>query len=264
MHEAESRICRACSAGCLRSIRGSSHLERKDVLDDIDVVAVHGFPLDWNHWTIHEWPDKIGEIRAVTEMPIWVSEVGVSTFGAEEVQELGSGATAELLIGCAPRSTGTSLYDLPQAWPATTRHGSGRLLLLPAFLHGPSARGWHAEAGFHTVPTLHAAARAFASGSISRIIASTMPCAAAGSRRHVSSHRPLLGRLFPPQRARLVRSADGSAGQFRRHRHLLLHSGARGSAPHYTAHRSMPEEFAEFCAEMISRYARRSLSAAAE
>jgi beta-xylosidase len=23
------------------------------VLDAIDVIAVHGFPLDWNHWNIH-------------------------------------------------------------------------------------------------------------------------------------------------------------------------------------------------------------------
>src|SRR4051812_33372715 len=25
-------------------------------LDGIDAVAVHGFPLDWNHWQIDEWP----------------------------------------------------------------------------------------------------------------------------------------------------------------------------------------------------------------
>src|SRR5436190_7844439 len=74
-------------------------LERQDVLNHIDVIAVHGFPLDWNHWTIHEWPDKLDEIRAVTNLPIWVSEVGVSTFGAEEVQEWGVQRTAELLNG---------------------------------------------------------------------------------------------------------------------------------------------------------------------
>ena len=54
----------------------------KGVLDSLDVVALHGFPLDWNHWTIHEWPDKIQEIREVTDLPIWISEVGTSTFGA--------------------------------------------------------------------------------------------------------------------------------------------------------------------------------------
>jgi beta-xylosidase len=38
----------------------------------------------------------------------------------------------------------------------------------------------------------------------------------------------------------------------------------RGIAPHHTSAPLVPEEFAEFCATMISRYARRSLSAAAE
>ncbi len=92
------------------------------VLSRVDVIAVHGFPLDWNHWSIHEWPDKLNEIQAVTELPIWVSEVGVSTFGAEEVQEFGLKCTAELLLGRAPRIHWYSLYDLPRAWPATTRH----------------------------------------------------------------------------------------------------------------------------------------------
>ncbi len=36
------------------------------VLDQLDVVAVHGFPLDWNHWAIDQWPEKLDEIRAVT------------------------------------------------------------------------------------------------------------------------------------------------------------------------------------------------------
>ena len=54
--------------------------------------------------------------------PLWVSEVGVSTFGAEEVQEFGLRRTAELLIGRAERIHWYSLYDLPRAWPATTRH----------------------------------------------------------------------------------------------------------------------------------------------
>src|SRR5262249_22506107 len=92
------------------------------VLDDVDVVAVHGFPLDWNHWQLDTWPERIAEIRAVTARPIWVTEVGVSTFGAEEVQEFGLCRTAELLVGAVPRIHWYSLFDLPRAWPATTRH----------------------------------------------------------------------------------------------------------------------------------------------
>ncbi len=92
------------------------------LLDAVDAVAVHGFPLDWNHWQLGEWPAKLEEIQAVTDLPIWVSEVGVSTFGAEEVQVFGLKRTAELLRGRAPRIHWYSLYDLPRAWPATTRH----------------------------------------------------------------------------------------------------------------------------------------------
>jgi beta-xylosidase len=94
------------------------------VVDALDAVAVHGFPLDWNHWQIHEWPNRLGEIRDVVgpDKPIWVSEVGISTFGAEEVQEWGLQRTAELLVHRAPRIHWYSLFDLPKAWPATTRH----------------------------------------------------------------------------------------------------------------------------------------------
>jgi beta-xylosidase len=98
------------------------NMESQGVLSSLDVIALHGFPLDWNHWSIHEWPDKIQEIRNVTELPIWISEVGASTFGAEEIQEFGLRRSAELLIGRIPRIHWYSLYDLPQAWPATTRH----------------------------------------------------------------------------------------------------------------------------------------------
>jgi beta-xylosidase len=97
-------------------------LKNQGTLENLNAVAVHGFPLDWNHWSINEWPDKIAEIKAVTDMPIWVTEVGVSTFGAEEVQEFGFRRTAELLSGKVDRIHWYSLYDLPKAWEATTRH----------------------------------------------------------------------------------------------------------------------------------------------
>jgi beta-xylosidase len=98
------------------------NMQGKCVIENLDLVAVHGFPLDWNHWQIHQWPEKLAEIRAVTHLPVWVSEVGVSSFGAEEVQAWGLKRTAELLMGDSPRIHWYSLYDLPRAWPATTRH----------------------------------------------------------------------------------------------------------------------------------------------
>ncbi len=98
------------------------NLEERGVLDHVDVLAVHGFPLDWNLWQIDEWPAKLQEIRSLTSKPVWVTEVGVSSFGAEEVQAWGVDRTAQLLIGEAPRVHWYSLYDLPRAWEATTRH----------------------------------------------------------------------------------------------------------------------------------------------
>jgi len=98
------------------------NMKEQGVLDHVDAIAVHGFPLDWNHWQIHEWPARLAEIQALTDLPVWVTEVGISTFGAEEVQEWGLQRTAELLLGRSPRIHWYSLYDLPRAWPATTRH----------------------------------------------------------------------------------------------------------------------------------------------
>jgi beta-xylosidase len=97
-------------------------LKGEGVLDELDVVAVHGFPLDWNHWSIHDWPRKIDEIREATDKPVWVSEAGASSFGAEEVQVFGMKRTAELLLPIVDRVHWYSLFDLPASWTATTRH----------------------------------------------------------------------------------------------------------------------------------------------
>ena len=98
-------------------------LDGYGVLDHLDVVAVHGFPLDWNLWPIDEWPQRIADIEAVApNHEIWATEVGVGSFGAEEVQVFGVDRTAELLVGRVPRVFWYSLFDLPHAWGATTRH----------------------------------------------------------------------------------------------------------------------------------------------
>jgi beta-xylosidase len=99
-----------------------SLLSSYGLLDHLDAIGVHGFPLDWNHWSINEWPKKINEIRNVTNLPIWVTEVGVSTFGADEVQVFGLKRTTELLLGSVDRIFWYSLFDLPPTWEATTRH----------------------------------------------------------------------------------------------------------------------------------------------
>lgn len=125
-----AQAAKAEKPGILRVLGGISpidpffitRLDKQGVLNDLNAIAVHGFPLDWNLWQIHEWREKIAEIEAVTTLPVWVTEVGVSTFGAEEVQEFGLRRTAELLIGRVERIHWYSLYDLPKAWEATTRH----------------------------------------------------------------------------------------------------------------------------------------------
>lgn len=125
-----AQAVKAENSGILRVMGGMSpidanflvRLKNAGALDDMNAVAVHGFPLDWNHWSINDWPDKISEIEAVTHLPVWVTEVGVSTFGAEEVQEFGFRRTAELLSGRVDRIHWYSLFDLPKTWEATTRH----------------------------------------------------------------------------------------------------------------------------------------------
>lgn len=97
-------------------------LKNYGLLKYLDGVAVHGFPLDWNHWQINDWPKKIKEIEAVTDLPVWVTEVGVSTFGADEVQVFGLQRTMELLNDRLDKVYWYSLLDLPAAWEATTRH----------------------------------------------------------------------------------------------------------------------------------------------
>jgi beta-xylosidase len=98
-------------------------VKAQGVLDAVDVIAVHGFPLDWNLWPINEWPERIAEIEAVApDHEIWATEVGVGSFGAEEVQVFGIDRTAQLLLGRVKRLFWYSLFDLPKSWEATTRH----------------------------------------------------------------------------------------------------------------------------------------------
>lgn len=92
------------------------------VMEYVDAIGVHGFPLDWNHWTIDEWPDRIAEAAEVSGKPVWVLEVGASSFGAEEVQVFGLEKTIDLIRGKTARIHWYSLFDLPPSWSAETRH----------------------------------------------------------------------------------------------------------------------------------------------
>jgi beta-xylosidase len=232
------------------------NMQGQGVLEHVDAVAVHGFPLDWNHWMLEEWPDKLAEIQSVTELPVWVSEVGVSSFGAEEVQEFGLRRTAELLIGRAPRIHWYSLYDLPRAWPATTRHREAE----------GSSYYRHFYMGLLRED-----------GSPKRAL------------NHFADYTPELGicqwfhfedhRLQDAVRwlrrlgVRHLRTGISWADYFRpnalawfdRQMRALEEFEVtltycftpehRGVAPHYTSPPLVPEEFAEFCGAMTRRYA---------
>lgn len=88
----------------------------------LDVVAIHGFPLDWNLWQLEDWPNQVCKVEAFSRKPVWVTEVGASSFGSEEVQDFGLRRTTELLRGVTPRVYWYSLFDLPSAAMAVTRH----------------------------------------------------------------------------------------------------------------------------------------------
>lgn len=106
----------ACDCDFLRLM--ASH----GVMDYVDAVGVHGFPLDWNHWAIDGWPERLCEAAAVSGKPVWVTEVGASSFGAEEVQRFGLERTLQLIGDLTDRIHWYSLFDLPPTWPAETRH----------------------------------------------------------------------------------------------------------------------------------------------
>jgi beta-xylosidase len=97
-------------------------LQRHGLEAVVDAVGVHGFPFDWHLWQVHEWPDKVAALRRHTQKPLWATEVGVSSFGCEEVQVLGLRKTLAVLPPLVEEVFWYSLYDLPPAVAATTRH----------------------------------------------------------------------------------------------------------------------------------------------
>lgn len=233
-----------------------ANLTGQGVLDHVDAVAVHGFPLDWNNWMIDEWPDRLDEIAAVTKLPIWVSEVGVSTFGAEEVQEWGLRRTAELLIGRAPRLHWYSLYDLPKAWPATTRHREAEGSSYYRHFH----MGLLREDG-----TPKRAARKFSDFAPAMGICQWF---------HFEDHRlddavRWLERLgvtyirtgiswadsFRPDALRWFDRQMRALERFAVTLTFCFTPEHLGLMPHHTSAPKEPEAFAEFCAAMLRRYA---------
>lgn len=95
-------------------------LQEQGALDAVDVLALHGFPLDWNLWPMEEWPARIEAIRAEFGKPVWVTETGVSSYASEEVAAWGLSRMQEILAG--ERVFWYTLLDLAPVYEATTRH----------------------------------------------------------------------------------------------------------------------------------------------
>jgi beta-xylosidase len=233
-----------------------ARLDAFGALEAMDAVAVHGFPLDWNLWQIDEWPAKIREIRDATHLPVWVTEVGVSSFGAEEVQAWGLRRTAELLAGCAERIHWYSLYDLPRSWEATTRHkeaeGSSyyRHFYMGLLREDGSPKPALAEFERLTEPLGLMQWFHFEDHRLDDAVEWFRRLGVRKVRTGLSwadSFRPNALDWFDRQMAAL---ADFDVTVT-----FCFTPEHRGIAPHHTSPPLDPEEYAEFCAAMIRRYA---------
>jgi len=99
-------------------------LRRHGLLDKLDIIALHGFPLDWNLWHPEEWPDKVREIQDEFRMPVWITESGVSSWASERNMAWGLRYLAPLLKRATERVHWYTLIDLAPEREATTRHGT--------------------------------------------------------------------------------------------------------------------------------------------
>lgn len=231
----------------IRLLRGYGTLQA------VDAAAVHGFPLDWNHWKINDWPDRIREIEDVAQMPVWVTEVGASSFGAEEVQEFGLQRTQELLRSRAERVYWYSLLDLPPAWSATTRHRESEGSSYYRHFHmglvradgSPKPAMKHFDPAFGVCQWFH-----FQDHRLGDAVEHLHRMGVRRLRTGISWadwHRPGALEWFDHQ-MELLRDFEVMVT-------LCFTPPSRGLRPCHTSPPQDPAEFAEFAAEVVTRYA---------
>ena len=194
---------------------------------------------------------------SVTSLPVWVSEVGVSSFGAEEVQAWGLKRSAELLVGRVPRIQWYSLYDLPQAWGATTRHreaeGSSyyRHFYMGLLREDGTPKPSLEEFSRHTPQLGLCQWFHFEDPRLDDAVAWMRRLGVTYLRTGLSwadSFRPNALEWFDRQMDAL---ADFDVTVT-----FCFTPEHRGISPHHTSPPLVQAEFAEFCARMIRRYAR--------
>ena len=234
-------------------------MEGKGVLDHVDAVAVHGFPLDWNLWQIDEWPAKLDEIRAVTDLPVWV--IGGRHLHLRRRGGAGLGPAAHRRAADrqgARASTGTASTTCRA--PGRRRRATARRRARPTT--GTSTWACCARTARRSRRSRHSRDYTPEIGLCQWFhfedhrLDDAVALDEAARRHAICAPACRWADSFRPERARLVRPADGGARGLRRHRDLLLHAGApRASRRTTPARRRSPEEFAEFCASMIRRYA---------
>ncbi|MGY3533873.1 MULTISPECIES: glycoside hydrolase 5 family protein [Bradyrhizobium] len=234
-------------------------MQTRGALDHVDAVAVHGFPLDWNLWQIDQWPNKLSEIQAEVALPVWVTEVGVSSFGAEQVQAWGLERTADLLIGRAPRIHWYSLYDLPSSWEATTRHreaeGSSYYRHFHMGLLREDGSPKQALKLYERYAPYMGLCQWFhfedhrlldAAGWMRRL-----------GMRHLRTGLSWADSFRPNALAWFDRQMDALA-EFEVTLTFCFTPQHRGIAPHHTSPPLDANEFADFCAQMVKRYCART------
>ncbi len=194
---------------------------------------------------------------------IWATEVGVGSFGAEEVQVFGVNRTAELLIGRVPRIFWYSLFDLPHEWGATTRHKEAE----GSSYYRHFYMGLIREDGTPKLALEHFARHTPQMGIMQwfHFEDPRLDDAVKWMRRlgvtHLRTGLSWADSYRPGWESWFDRQMDALA-EFETTVTFCFTPESEGIAPHHTSPARDPMYFADFCARMIERYAPRQLQAA--
>ena len=168
----ESAACRGFSAAFRRSIPSSSHECKASACWIISMSS----PCTDFHWIGITGRSTNGRIEVGESRQSLICRSGSPKLAspASAPKKCRNSACAELR-NCSwaafRESIGIQLYDLPRAWPATTRHREAEgSFILPALLHGFTARGWFAETRVAIISQLTGRTSEFVSGLILKII----------------------------------------------------------------------------------------------